>query len=79
MNITLSADQDLIEKSREYARAHGTSLNQLVRDYLQRLTGELDTEKSAAEFVALALSMPGHSKPGYKFSRDELYDRFANK
>jgi len=31
MNITLSASEKLIEKSREYARRHNTSLNNLIR------------------------------------------------
>ena len=37
MNITLSARDELIERAREYAREHGTSLNQLIRDHLERL------------------------------------------
>lgn len=75
MNITLSADEILIEKSRAYARAHHTSLNQLVRDYLQRLTGGTDAKHAAEEFVSLANSMAGESDAGYSFSRDAVYDR----
>jgi hypothetical protein len=75
MNITLSADKELIKKSREYARAHHTSLNQLIRDYLRRVTGANDAEKAADEFLSLANSMAGHSDSGFKFSRDAIYDR----
>ena len=75
MNITLSADAELIRKSREYAKAHDTSLNQLVRDYLSTLSGEYEAEKAADEFVKLALAMPGQSEVGTRFSRDEIYDR----
>ena len=78
MNITLSADTELIKKGREYARAHNTSLNQLVRDYLLRLTGGGDAEKAAEEFVRIASTMPGKSDNGYEFSRDAIYDRYAD-
>ncbi len=78
MNITLSADTELIKKGREYAKAHNTSLNQLVRDYLLRLTGGGDAEKAAVEFVRIASTMPGKSDNGYKFSRDVIYDRYTD-
>lgn len=79
MNITLSADRDLIKKGREYARAHDTSLNQLVRDYLLRLTGGSDAETAADEFVHIAKTMPGQSDNGYSFSRDAIYDRYTDR
>jgi len=78
MNITLSADAALIKKGREYAKAHNTSLNQLVRDYLRRVTGGGNIEKAADEFMELARTMPGRSDSGFKFSRDAIYDRHSN-
>jgi len=77
MNITLSADEELIKKGREYARAHHTSLNQLVRDYLSRITGGNNAEKAADEFLNLATSMAGRSDSEFKFSRDAIYDRLS--
>jgi plasmid stability protein len=35
MNITLSLDEELLKKSREYARLHHTSLNHMVREILK--------------------------------------------
>jgi len=78
MNITLSADAELIKKGREYANAHHTSLNQLVRDYLRSITGGNDAEKAADEFMNLAKSMAGRSDNGFRFSRDTIYDRHPN-
>jgi len=75
MNITLSADEELINKSREYAKAHHTTLNRLIRNYLARISGGHDAEKTADEFVALARAMPGRSDDHYRFSRDDIYDR----
>jgi len=79
MNITLSADAELIKKGREYANAHHTSLNQLIRDYLRSITGGNDAEKAADEFMNLANTMPGQSERGFKFSRDEIYDRHSGR
>ena len=79
MNITLSADTELIKKGREYASAHNTSLNQLIRDYLLKITGECEAEKAAEEFVRIASTMPGTSDSEFKFSRDALYDRYSDK
>lgn len=35
MNITLSVDDRLVEEARKLAQVRGTSVNQLVRDYLE--------------------------------------------
>lgn len=75
MNVTLSADEKLIQKSREYARKHQTTLNRMIRDYLKQLTSEQEAAEAAGEFAALAQEEAGESAPGYRFNRDELYDR----
>lgn len=75
MNITLSADEETIAKSRRYAEKHGTSLNNMVRDYLKRISGESDGATNAEEFALLARSMPGCSEPGYQFDREEIHNR----
>jgi len=75
MNITLSADKHLVEKSRKYAKEHNTSLNNLVRDYLKKICGDLDAASSAEEFSNLANTMGGKSPRGYSFNRESIYDR----
>lgn len=77
MNITLSADGELVRKARKYAEEHDTSLNQLIRDYLEHLVGELPREAAAEEFEVVARSMSGNSRehagaPAWQ-GRDELY------
>ncbi|MCK5199328.1 MAG: hypothetical protein KAR21_13305 [Spirochaetales bacterium] len=75
MNITLSADKDLINNSRLYAEKHNTTLNNLVREYLKRITNESETKNIAEEFETLARDNSGRSSGNYKFDRDEIYDR----
>lgn len=70
MNITLSADEQVIEKSRRLARQQGTSLNQMIRDYLEQLVGSRQAESAANEFRQLALKKGGRSPAGFRFDRE---------
>jgi fumarate hydratase class II len=38
MNITLSVDKELVKRAREYAAQHGTSLNQIIREYMEQFS-----------------------------------------
>jgi Family of unknown function (DUF6364) len=74
MNLTLSVDEETVQKARHRADALGTSINQLVREYLERLAGEADPEQDAAEFERLSRLAQGNSR-GWKFNREELHER----
>jgi hypothetical protein len=74
-NITLSADENLIASARAYAQAHGTTLNDMIRDYLEVVTAKRDPKEVAAEFVRLAREESGCSDEGWKFNREEIYRR----
>jgi hypothetical protein len=75
MNITLSADKSLIDKARRYAKKQNTTLNNLVREYLKKITGHTDHDKNADEFERIALEHAGKSSKDYKFHREEIYER----
>ena len=75
MNVTLTADEKLLVKARAYAQARNTTLNQLIRDYLGRLVGELDPQQAAAEFAEVARSRPGRSQAWFAFDRRAVHDR----
>ena len=72
MNVTLSIDEQTVERARRKAEALGKSLNQLIREYLQRLAGGDDPERSIEEFKQL--SGRGHSH-GWRFNREEIHER----
>jgi Family of unknown function (DUF6364) len=72
MNVTLSLDERTVSRARKRAQALGKSLNQLIREYLQRLAGEDDADASIAEFKRLCGT--GDSR-GWRFNRDELHER----
>jgi len=72
MNITLCVDDRLVARARKRADALGKTLNQLIRDYLQRLAGGDNPEQSIAEFRRL--SGQGHSRR-WRFNRNEIHER----
>jgi hypothetical protein len=74
MNITLSMDERLVRRARKKASAMGKSLNQLVREYLERLAGSDDAERDVAELRQLSREPRGRAR-GWRFNRDELHER----
>jgi hypothetical protein len=73
-NLTLSVDEKTIERARNAAQAMGTSLNQLVRDHIERLSGADQREADHAAFEARALAGKGRLN-GWKFNREEANSR----
>lgn len=70
-NITLSADEDLIEKARLVARAQRKTLNSAFREWLAQFT---TGEESAQSYGELMRSMR-HVRAGRHFTREELNER----
>ena len=70
-NITLSADERLIRLAREQARARQTTLNQLFRDWLQRLANQ---EQRTQEIESLFTRFDEVDSGG-AFSREEMNER----
>jgi hypothetical protein len=73
MNVTLSIDNEVIQRARRRAEVLGTSLNQLVREYLEQLVGKADSHEDAAEFEKLSRLAQGDSR-GWKLDREELHE-----
>jgi hypothetical protein len=74
VNITLSVDDAVIQRARQRADSLGTSVNQLVREYLEQLAGNTDPKEEAAEFKRLSYLSHGHSR-GWRFNREEVHER----
>jgi hypothetical protein len=74
MNITLSADEQVVERARIAAKKMGKSLNQAVRDYLEQLAGGAQREQDWAQFEARCLQSKAQLG-GWRFDRDEANER----
>lgn len=72
MNITLSIDDETVAEARKIAAAMGKSLNQLIREDLQRVTQQQYRKQDLDELMSLGGQ--GNSR-GWKFNRDELHER----
>lgn len=72
MNLTLSVDEQLVERAREVARQQGTSLNSLIRQYIESLAGERSGAEVVRRLQALWDAERGTSG-GKAFRRDEVY------
>lgn len=70
-NITLSADEGLIEQAREAARSRKTTLNQLFREWLTQVAGTKEREQQVAQL----LKRVSYADAGGKFTRDEMNER----
>jgi multidrug efflux pump subunit AcrA (membrane-fusion protein) len=67
-NITLSAEESLIEQARVTARAQKTTLNQLFRQWLEELAGKQEREQ---QLTAL-MERLDYVRSGGPFSREEM-------
>ncbi len=72
-NITLSADEKLIDAARERARAEHTTLNEQFRRWLEDYT---QREQQVEKAMALMERIGSYaSSGGRKFTRDEMNER----
>lgn len=74
MNLTLSVDDQIVERARKVARAMGKSLNELVREYLRTLSADDNAARDIEELKALSRRAKGRSR-GWRFNRQELHER----
>jgi hypothetical protein len=70
-NVTLSADEDLIEKARLLARAQRTTLNAAFREWLVEFTA---SEGNAKAFDVMMKDLRRVNAGGH-FTRDEMNER----
>jgi plasmid stability protein len=75
-NLTLSIDEDLLRRARIRALERGTSVNTLVREYLEGFVGVGAARQALDEFLALAeQTSAGSGESGRTWTRNDLYDR----
>lgn len=70
-NITLSADDTMIQQARRRATLENTTLNELFRAWLERYV----TQSSAAQRYDDLMARLDHINATRKFSREEMNER----
>jgi hypothetical protein len=71
-NITLSADEHLIERARQTAQAQHTTLNAAFREWLEQYTAQ---NGDVEEYDQLMRRLRGRVVAGRKFTREEMNER----
>lgn len=72
-NVTLSIPDELLARSREYAKKHGTTLNQMIRDLLKRNVSS--EESSIADAIISHTEKTAISMKGHTWNRDDAYEK----
>jgi hypothetical protein len=70
-NVTLSADDHLIERARQTAKAQRKTLNQAFREWLESYT---QPDRAVDEYDALMKRL-NYVQAGRKFTREEMNER----
>ena len=74
-NLTLAIDEEVLKRARIRAIEQGTSVNAVVREYLEAYAGLDVRRKALGEFVALAArSETGSADARRQWTRDQLYE-----
>jgi len=80
VSITLSVSPAVVQEVREWAEEAGTSLNQYVRDCLEKKVSEIRAARksNADRFLELTEKCMIRVPKGWKFDRAALYEeRFS--
>ena len=72
--LTLSVDEQTIEKARAYSKEHNTSISRLVSGFLERLSGSDDSTTARVRRL-MGLLPPDVNEADYDSHRDEKYRR----
>lgn len=75
-NLTVTLEESTLRRARLRALEQGTSVNALVRDYLESFAGGDDARRGLERFLDLAEAGEAGSGPdGRSWTRDQVYDR----
>jgi plasmid stability protein len=72
-NITIAVDEGTLAAGREYAKAHHTSLNALLRHLLRQMVVRRSSSSWTEELFKLADRAGGRSR-GKRWKREDLYE-----
>lgn len=75
VNLTIAMDERILERARSKASQQGTSLDILVRSYVESFAnGEEGREQAVKSLLDLSRKTEGGSG-GRRWTRDELHER----
>lgn len=73
-NLTLSIDSDVLKKARMRAVSEDTSINAVVRDYLESYAGMQEGHLRAVETILQLARTSDAGSEGRRWTRDDIYE-----
>jgi plasmid stability protein len=77
-NLTITIDEETLRRARIRALEQGTSVNALLRDYLEGLAGVNAARRAAVDDLVALSSEAGIKRGSWRFSRDDIHERVEN-
>ncbi len=74
-NITLAIDEGVLREVRKYAADHGTTVNALVREALQRVADRAMSQREGWENLFKLADESGVEVGEITWKREDLYER----
>jgi len=74
-NITLSAQEDLIEKARKVASRRHSTLNAMFREWLESISNEQTNNEDIETKLNDLWKRTGYLRVGKKLTREEMNER----
>jgi plasmid stability protein len=75
-NLTISVDDESLKKARMRAIQEGTSVNALLREFLDSYSGVQRGQREAAKRIADLSRASQSRRGGLMWTRDELHERY---
>jgi len=74
-NLTITIDDDLLKRARLRALEQGSSVNAILRHYLENYAGSGEARRHAVDALLLLSRRTRTGRGGRTWSRDELHER----
>ena len=74
-NLTITVDESALKRARIRALEEGTSVNALLRDFLESYAGVSRERQHAIDEILLLSQKSTSRRGGATWSREELYER----
>ena len=74
-NLTIAIEDDLLRRARIRALEQGSSLNALLREYLESFAGKTTVYEGAVRSLDEIAERVSSGSEGRRWTREELYER----
>lgn len=75
VNLTISVDDEVLKQARIKALEQGTSVNAVLREYLEAYAGVRQRQDEAIQNLIRLSKSAKSRRGGRKWTRDELHER----